>query len=815
MKSIQIENARLHNLKNIDVEIPKDKLVAITGVSGSGKSTLIFDILFEESRSRFLQSVGSLQAIRDEEACDRIKGMCPVIAFGQRTVKICNPRSVVGTHTKIFDYLRSIFLSEGYVTCLNCGKSVRINMSCSHCSVRLPRVDSGDLNFNTAKGMCPVCKGRGTLYRANLNVVIDNKEKGIDQLCSGYLRGLKKSIPYLQQYLNIDLNTPYSRLTDDVIDIFLNGTVFPNGQLFEGVIPYMDSYIKRIASFTSAQYHYNKLCEVYDCPECQGYRVEKNAQLLSVHGKHIGQLGKMSISELKLFFEEYKEKTHYVNGSGSHVESVLNQLQNLIDVGLGHLSLYRELPTLSGGEAQRLSMVAMLNCKLDSVMYVFDEPTCGLHESEKHMLLNKFYDLKKMGNSVVIVEHDQNVIQNVEHIIDFGPYGGINGGQVVFQGDYNAMLTSDTSITGKFFSGIEKIPLRKKNYGDSIPTKQKLTLRNASTNNLKNISVEFPLGVMIGIAGVSGSGKSSLISDTLVPLLKVHFSNKPAKKDNLDDEENPGWDQTLFLKKAFLGEIDGLEFINGYAEILQEPIGRNRTSIPVTYMNIWGKIRTIFAGEPLAKSRGYTSEYFSFNSSGACRTCGGKGYERIWIGESMMTCVCQECKGKRYNPDLLDITYRGKNIHDILEMSVAEALDFFKEHKSIMLMLKAFYNMGMGYIKLGQPTPSLSGGEAQRLKLAEELGKGRKNKILYILDEPTTGLSLYDTSKLVYAMDNLVKEGNTVLIAEHDVNVLSNCDWIIELGPKGGPDGGEIIACGTPVELSVNTYSKIGPYLHV
>jgi excinuclease ABC A subunit len=456
-----------------------------------------------------------------------------------------------------------------------------------------------------------------------------------------------------------------------------------------------------------------------------------------------------------------------------------------------------------------------LDSKMDSLIYVLDEPTAGLHESEKTELLKSITELKELGNTVIVVEHDKNAIKMAEHIIDIGPKAGVEGGQVVYQGDLEGLLQCDKSITGQYLSGKAAMPLRTK--CQRLETVPSLTIRHAKTNNLKDLTVSIPLRVVIGIAGMSGSGKSSLISDTLLPLLKSHFrdTSSDTEENKMDSAEYEiGSADELTVVKTDAESLEGLEHISGYAEISQAPIGRSANSNPATYIGIWDKIRKLFAERQEAIVQNLSAGHFSFNSKGACSVCSGSGYETIWLGGNLkLDKTCAQCHGKRFNDEALSVKYEGKTIFDVLEMSVSEAVSFFKGTKGIIGVLKVMERIGMGYIKLGQPTPTLSGGEAQRIKLAKELGRQRKGNILYMLDEPTTGLSLYDTAKLIELLDELVANGNSVFVIEHDTAVLASCDWLIELGQGGGRDGGQIIAEGTPNALKENPQSITGRYL--
>jgi len=477
------------------------------------------------------------------------------------------------------------------------------------------------------------------------------------------------------------------------------------------------------------------------------------------------------------------------------------------------LTLYRQMPTLSGGEIQRIFLTSHLDSKMDSLIYVLDEPTVGLHEIEKGDLLEQIAALRSLGNTVIVVEHDRNTIEQAQHVIDFGPLGGSGGGEIVYEGDYAGLLKSEGSVTGQYLSGRRAVPRKSLHeYATITNATTRLTLHNVKTNNLKDVTVSFPLGVLVGVAGVSGSGKSSLVSDTLIPLLERHFADLRERKlgNSIADEDF----EYVMLQSPVAEKLDGMAHIAGYSEVSQAPIGRRNISNPATYVNIWTKIRKLFAQQPLAKQRRYTPGHFSFNAKGACPECKGKGSERFWLGgNSFVTNLCTKCHGKRYMNEILDVTYQNTNIVDVLNMSVTDAAALFRDKPSIHKMLSVLEQTGMGYITLGQPTATLSGGEAQRIKLAKEIGRRRRGNILYVLDEPTTGLSLYDTANLLALLDTLVKRGNSIIVIEHDPTVLSYCDWLIELGPGGGVEGGEIIAQGSPLDLKQNPRSQTGPFL--
>jgi len=551
------------------------------------------------------------------------------------------------------------------------------------------------------------------------------------------------------------------------------------------------------------------------CEECEGYRINDQAREIKISDKHIGELATMTIDELLEFLEGISEDYVRSPQGKSMLESLLESLNRMINVGLSYLHLNRSLPTLSGGELQRLSLMTHLDAGLDSLIYILDEPSMSLHEQEKESLINLLKKLKDLGNTVIIVEHDKQFINIADEIIDIGPGAGVNGGEIVYQGKLEGIEDVKKSFTGQFLAGEIKLPDRSIEERRKIDSKVNfLTIRNAKTNNLKNVEVKIPLGRMVGIAGVSGSGKSSLILDTLVPLLQPFFkrgADIAKSKNNENSDEENGRDLL-----EYSGLIEGWQNVDGVVVVNQKPISRVRTSTPASFIGIWDKIRSVFAKTTDAKKRKYAAGHFSYNSdAGRCQVCKGSGEQDLQISFlSSFTIPCKECKGLRYKPEILEITYKGKTISDVLNMTVSEALDSFKSQVSISNVLKILDEIGMGYITLGQPAPTLSGGEAQRVKLAKELGKLRKGNSLYILDEPTVGLSFYDAIKLMELLERLVKEGNSVVIIEHDPEILSYCDYLIELGPEGGPKGGKIIAEGTPEQIILNKKSKTGPYLN-
>ncbi|WP_250857725.1 excinuclease ABC subunit UvrA [Oceanirhabdus seepicola] len=766
----------------------------------------MFDIIFEEGRKQYLQSLGIFAGIDNENKFDSIQGLGPAIAVKQNIIRQSNPRSTVGSKTSIINMLALLYAGEGQIICSTCGTPLDDNLICANCGNVEERLEPSYFSYNSSSGMCMKCSGRGSYFKINIEKLIPDNDTTLKQVFNmvkvtpGYMKLLQKKF---KEYFSM----PFSQLPEDVKNEVVYGC-YENGKRSYSLIRIFQRRYQKGEDL-------NGIYTMTTCSDCHGSRVGEEARRVLLSGKHIGELGKMTISEIHKFLEGLLKQAILTQFGENLLKDILVKTKHLIKSRLGHLSLYREMSTLSGGEIQRLFLNAHLDSKMDSLIYVLDEPTAGLHESEKSDILKSINKLKELGNTVIVVEHDKNTIKMAEHIIDIGPKAGIRGGQVIYQGDLEGLLQCKETITGQYLSGKLTMPSRTTHqsiiYDEERP---RIVIRNANTNNLKDVTVSFPLRAMVGIAGKSGSGKSSLIADTLLPLIKSYFNNQ-LDNDRTDIEENEidNEDESV-VEETVADRLEGMEYISGYAEISQAPIGRNMNSNPVSYIGIWDKIRILFAHQLEAIEQKFTAGHFSFNSKGACSKCGGSGYEKIWLASNLsIDKTCSECHGKRFNDEALSIKYKNKNIHDILEMSVSEAVGFFEDNISIVSTLKVLEQIGMGYIKLGQPTPTLSGGESQRIKLAKEIGKRRKGNILYVLDEPTTGLSLHDTAKLIKLLDELIAKGNSVIVVEHDTEVLKTCDWIIELGPEGGEKGGYIIAEGSPGTLKKNSKSITGRYL--
>lgn len=806
MKEIKIQGARVHNLKNINISIPKNKLVVATGVSGSGKSSLVFDIIFEEGRKQYLQSLGMISGLDNENKFDNIQGLGPAIAVQQNIIRQSNPHSTVGSRTNIINMLALLYAGEGQMHCTYCGVPVNRNLICEACGNVEKRLEPSYFSYNTSNGMCMKCSGRGAYFEINIEKLIPHKDSTLEQVFN-MLKITPGLMGVLRRKFNLHFSVPFIELPEEVKNEVIYGH-YENGKRSYCLIKLFERRRQKGEDL-------NGIYSMNACSDCHGFRIGEEARRVLLKGKHIGQIGKMTISELHEFLEDLLKEATLTQFGTNLLKEIIAKTNHLIKSRLGHLSLYREMSTLSGGEIQRLFLNTHLDSKMDSLIYVLDEPTSGLHESEKLEILKSIKELKELGNTVIVVDHDKNAIKIADHIIDIGPKAGICGGQVIYQGNLQGLLQSSESITGKYLSGKLTMPIRNTHLnsiqGEKIPS---ITIKNANTNNLKDITVSFPLGAMIGVAGKSGSGKSSLIADTLMPLLKSYY-NIQSDDGVLDIEEDEiSGENDSITVETIADKLEGIEHISGYAEISQAPIGKNMNSIPASYIGIWDKIRLLFSNQVQAIEQKLTAGHFSFNSKGACFKCGGSGYEKIWLTSNLsIDKICNECHGKRFNDEALSVKYKNKNIYNVLEMRVSEAVSFFEDNKGIVSTLKVLEQIGMGYIKLGQPTPTLSGGESQRIKLAKEIGKRRRGNILYVLDEPTTGLSQYDTAKLIVLLDELIANGNSVIVVEHNTDVLKCCDWIIELGPEGGQKGGYIIAEGSPEELKANLKSITGRYL--
>ena len=919
-EKINVWGARVHNLKNIDVEIPRNTLTVITGLSGSGKSSLAFDTIYAEGQRRYIETFSAYARNflggMERPDVDKITGLSPVISIEQKTTNK-NPRSTVGTTTEIYDFLRLLFARagkaysyetgeemvkyteekvvemiherytghrvfilapvvknrkghyrelfeqmrrKGYLNARIDGKiceitegmkvdryknhdieividklavsdkdnerlknSVKVAMragdglimildkdtdTTKHYSRHLMCPTTGmsyvdpapnKFSFNSPQGACPRCKGLGNINVLSLEKIIPDRKASIYNGAILPLGKYKNQMIFWQitailKKYDLDIKTPVEDIPTNAMDEILYGTL-ENVRIdkelvhtssdffvaFDGVVKYLKNVLETDDSATAQKWS-EQFMTTAICPECNGERLNKEALAYRIWDKNISQLSTMDIAELREWLEE--AETHLDDKQRQIAHEIIKEMKTrldfLLEVGLDYLSLNRQSATLSGGESQRIRLATQIGSQLVNVLYILDEPSIGLHQRDNERLINSLKELRDIGNTVIVVEHDKDMMTSADYIIDIGPKAGRKGGEVVFQGTPNDMLKEDT-ITSKYLNGTMTIPLperRRKGNGKMI------RIIGAEGNNLKNVDVEFPLGTLIVVTGVSGSGKSTLVNETLQPLLSQHFYRS--------------------LKKPMkYAAVEGMENIDKVVNVDQSPIGRTPRSNPATYTGVFSDIRSLFVGLPEAKIRGYKPGRFSFNvKGGRCEACGGNGYKTIemnFLPDVMVP--CEECHGKRYNRETLEVRYKGKSIADILDMTINQAVEFFENVPDILRKIKTIQDVGLGYIKLGQPSTTLSGGECQRVKLATELSKRDTGKTLYILDEPTTGLHFEDIRILMDVIQKLVDRDNTVVIIEHNLDVIKLADYIIDMGPEGGRGGGMVMATGTPEEI--------------
>ena len=932
---IIIKGAKEHNLKNIDLEIPRDKLVVITGLSGSGKSSLAFDTLYAEGQRRYVESLSSYArqflGMMEKPDVENIDGLSPAISIDQKTTSK-NPRSTVGTVTEIYDYIRLLYARIGVPYCPKCGRkiekqsidqmvdtimeleegtkvqvlapiirgkkgefvkqlegyqkdgfvrarvdgeiveltddldldrkrkhnielvvdrivikedirarlteSVEIalkyannlvliedstnkkemlfsgNYACPECNISFEELSPRMFSFNNPFGACPTCTGLGFLMRMDEDLIIPDKNKTLYDGIKAYgASSMKKGDTMAKMYFEsigkhygVKIkDVPIKKLPKDFMDKILYGTDEPIdfefssfagtrkfSAPFEGVIPTLERRHNETKSDGMRNF-YEMYMSDSPCPTCNGSRLNENSLAVKVGNKNINELTDMSIDKIK----DYINKLSLSKKNEMIAEQILKELnkrlQFLIDVGLEYLTLSRAAGTLSGGEAQRIRLATQIGSGLTGVLYILDEPSIGLHQRDNDKLIATLKKLRDLGNTVLVVEHDEDTMYAADQIIDIGPGAGVHGGNVLAQGTAEEIKKVKESITGAYLSGRKKIDVpekRRKGNGKSIEVK------GAKENNLKNIDVKFPLGEFVCVTGVSGSGKSTLVNEILCKSLEKEINGSN-------------------IKSGKCKEIKGMDNIDKIINIDQSPIGRTPRSNPATYTGVFDYIRDLFAGTNEAKIRGYDKGRFSFNvPGGRCESCSGDGVHKIEMHFlSDIYVPCDVCKGKRYNRETLEVKYKGKNIADVLDMTVEDALEFFKNMPRIKNKIQAMYDVGLGYIKLGQPSTTLSGGEAQRVKLATELSKKATGKTLYILDEPTTGLHIADVHKLIDILQRLVDTGNTIIVIEHNLDLIKTSDYIIDLGPEGGDNGGEVIATGTPEEISKIKKSYTGQFL--
>ena len=920
-KKINVWGARMHNLKNVDVEIPRGSLTVITGLSGSGKSSLAFDTIFAEGQRRYIETFSAyarnfLGGLERPDV-DKITGLSPVISIEQKTTNK-NPRSTVGTTTEIYDYMRLLFaragtaysymtgekmvkyteekvvemiLSEyadkrvyilspvvrqrkghyrelfesmrkkGYLHVRIDGelhelergmkvdryknhnievvidrlqiksgdkerlvKTIETAMRQGDGTIMIYNVDDGSVknfskrlmcpttgisygdpapnlfSFNSPEGACPRCKGLGRINEIDLEKVIPNKKASIREGAIAPLGKYKNQMIFWQiesilQRFECNLDTPFEQIPQEALSEILYGSL-QNVRIakervhtstdyfvtFDGIIKYLRSVMENDDS-SSGQKWAEQFLATCVCPECNGQRLKRESLSYRIWEKNIAELSNMDISELRSWFDDclphLEEKERKI--ASEIVKEICTRLDFMLDVGLDYLSLDRQSASLSGGESQRIRLATQIGSQLVNVLYILDEPSIGLHQRDNVRLINSLKELRDLGNTVIVVEHDKEMMLSADYVIDIGPLAGRKGGKVVFQGTPSELLKQDT-LTANYLSGKIKI---------EIPAKRRpgngkhIVIKNASGNNLKHVDVDFPLGKLILVTGVSGSGKSTLINETLQPILSKHFYRS--------------------LKAPMPYEsIEGVEHIDKVVNVDQAPIGRTPRSNPATYTGVFSDIRSLFVNLPEAKIRGYKPGRFSFNvKGGRCETCGGNGYKTIemnFLPDVMVP--CESCHGKRYNRETLEVRYKGKSIADVLDMTINQAVEFFENVPNILQKIKTLQDVGLGYIKLGQPSTTLSGGASQRVKLATELSKRDTGRTLYILDEPTTGLHFEDIRILMNVLQQLVDRGNTVIIIEHNLDVIKLADHIIDMGPEGGRKGGTVLSTGTPEEVA-------------
>lgn len=931
-EKINVWGARVHNLKNINVEIPRNSLTVVTGLSGSGKSSLAFDTIYAEGQRRYIETFSAYARNflggMERPDVDKITGLSPVISIEQKTTNK-NPRSTVGTTTEIYDYLRLLYARAGIAYSYATGeemvkyteedvlkmihtkydgkkifilaplvrnrkghyrelfesmrkkgylyirvdgdvkeivrgmktdryknhnievvidklqvqdkdderlkKSVAAAMKQGDGLLMIMEKDTNEakyyskrlmcpttgmaygdpapnkFSFNSPEGACPRCKGLGYVNEIDINKVMPDtglsiKQGGIIPLGKYKNQMIFWQIEAILEKYEYNLNTPIKDIQEEAMNEILYGSLEPvriRKELvhtssdyfveFDGIIKYLHNVIENDDS-ASGQKWADQFQTVCQCPECHGQRLNRESLSYKIWDKNISEVANLDISELKEWLTEAKKHLNEKQAkiASEIIKEIITRIDFMLEVGLDYLSLNRQSATLSGGESQRIRLATQIGSQLVNVLYILDEPSIGLHQRDNDRLIKSLKELRDLGNTVIVVEHDKDMMLNADYIVDIGPKAGRKGGEVVFQGTPAEMLKQHT-MTSQYLNGEMKIEVpaeRRKGNGKSI------ILRGASGNNLKNVDVEFPLGKLIVVTGVSGSGKSTLINETLQPILSQHFYRS--------------------LKKPMpYKSIEGIEFIDKVVNVDQSPLGRTPRSNPATYTGVFSDIRSLFVNLPEAKIRGYKPGRFSFNvKGGRCEACGGNGYKTIemrFLPDIMVP--CEVCHGKRYNRETLEVRYKGKSIADVLDMTINQAVEFFENIPDILRKIKTIQDVGLGYIKLGQPSTTLSGGESQRVKLATELSKRDTGKTLYILDEPTTGLHFEDIRILMNVLQKLVDRGNTVIIIEHNLDVIKLADYIIDMGPEGGRNGGTVLSTGTPEEVAESEKGFTPPFL--
>ena len=841
---ITIRGARLHNLKNLAVNIPKNQLVVLTGLSGSGKSTLGFDILFMEGQRQYLESLGFVNWGVSKPPVDSITGLSPTISIDQHLTNH-SPRSTIGTATDVYTYLRILFARLGIRPCPNCGKDVppSFNSSleewdaesgsaessvdddspapgetfpCPHCGAPIPEIGMAYFSFNKPEGACPTCTGLGTVHQANFQRLVDEQKS----IFKGAVAGWNAS--YIQYYSSIlqaaaahygfefDLSLPVKDYTPPQRDLLFYGVesplfrrhfpdVEPPATVRQGRVEGLATNLLRRYSERIHDVEYREKMDEFliaqACPDCQGTRLRSESRAVTVNGQDIVDLSRIPLIDLADWLEALpkalSEQDMFI---AQPILVELNErIERLVEVGAGYLTLERSSPTLSAGEAQRLRLASLLGSGLSGVLYVFDEPTIGLHSRDTRRMIGVLRRLRDLGNTVLVIEHDLEMISAADYVIDFGPGAGKHGGQVVAAGTPAEVAAQTGSLTADYLSGQASIPVPEQR---REPTGKVLTIHGARQHNLQNITVSFPLGLLVAVTGVSGSGKSSLVFDILDRAVRKHLN---------DSGEVPGEHDA----------IEGYEHFDKIITIDQEHIGRIPRSNAATYSDTFTPIREAFAATPEARKLGYSARHFSFNvPGGRCERCQGAGI--LTVKMHFMPDVevrCPACHGRRFTRETLTVCYRDHDISQVLDMTVEEALVLFQDVPAARSRLQVLADVGLGYLQLGQPATTLSGGEAQRVKLAKELGRRVTGRTLYLLDEPTTGLHLADTARLLGVLQRLVEAGNSVIVVEHNLELIKAADWVIDLGPEGGAAGGRLIAEGTPKQIAQASDSYTGQCL--
>ena len=785
---IKAYGVKKHNLKNIDICIPKGKLTAITGVSGSGKSSFAFDVLYEEGKRKYLSITESQFSLETSNDFERIEGLSPTIGVEQRIIRQSNPLSTVGTKTRLINALASLFSLSGVTDPeYDDGKPLSVDM----------------FQKNSPNGMCLHCLGTGEKKVFDEEKIFEDRNAKLNTLLLGFLdrgKSQKKYRAFLEQNGLVPSQT-LGELTDEQLHKLKYGD---QKGIFPGIMPLLMNASKyNLISSRQIELITEEYGKKIICPRCLGVGLNQIASHTKMQDRTFAEVSNMSLNELEKFlFSVEDDKNKKI------VNAIRLRIQYLVMLGLGHLSMSRPIPTLSGGELQRLCISAFIMSDFDSLTFIFDEPSIGLHEREKEKLIEVLKNIVSAGNTVIVVEHDESIISIADYIVEIGPGAGTEGGELIFQGGYKDFLNCEDSVVAKYLKD-RKLFVENYNHqtmnAPALRHDERLCICGAKIHNLKNVSLSIPLYKLVGIAGVSGSGKSSLIAHTLVPKLKMLIRNRVIQNEDEDIYDYP--------RELDDVEIQGTDYINKCYVINQQPIGRAKTSNIATYTGVFDVIRKLFAKTPDAKAFGFDMSFFSLNAEGGCPTCKGQGFLIYNVGFGDINMICDRCHGTGYIEEVLDIKYHDRNIAEVLEMTVKEACGFFKDIPQIYQILCLLDKVGMGYIKLGQKTTTISGGEAQRIKLAKELGKSRNKDNIYILDEPTVGLSLKDSEHLIYLLREICNAGNTVIITEHDIDVLSCCDYLFELGPKGGDGGGYLIAEGTPKSLKEKSNSIVGGYL--